>query len=144
MFLWCHVRHINPVKIHPERITREEKNLSMILIMMKLNFLCEKKILARLKQKATFALMCIVTKTNWLFQFAFQIKNLKTWWICCLYLKKTSHIMCISEILTDLSFTKRRIKTKNTFGKVVCSVLVVKMCWQSIKKFVCALMVHNL
>ena len=54
-FLWCHVRHINPVKIHPERITREEKNLSMILIMMKLNFLCEKKILARLKQKATFA-----------------------------------------------------------------------------------------
>ena len=21
-FLWCHVRHINPVKIHPERITR--------------------------------------------------------------------------------------------------------------------------
>ena len=27
MFLWCHVRHINPVKIHPERITREDKKL---------------------------------------------------------------------------------------------------------------------
>ena len=26
-FLWCHVRHINPVKIHPERITREDKKL---------------------------------------------------------------------------------------------------------------------
>ena len=26
-FLWCHVRHINPLKIHPERITREDKNL---------------------------------------------------------------------------------------------------------------------
>ena len=24
-FLWCHVRHINPVKIHPERITQEDK-----------------------------------------------------------------------------------------------------------------------
>ena len=24
MFLWCHVRHINPFKIHPERITRED------------------------------------------------------------------------------------------------------------------------
>ena len=23
-FLWCHVRHINPVKIHPEWITRED------------------------------------------------------------------------------------------------------------------------
>ena len=26
-FLWCHVRHINPTEIHPERITREDKKL---------------------------------------------------------------------------------------------------------------------
>ena len=26
-FLWCHVRHINPVKIYPERNTREDKKL---------------------------------------------------------------------------------------------------------------------
>ena len=26
-FLWCHVRHINPSKEHPERITKEDKNL---------------------------------------------------------------------------------------------------------------------
>ena len=26
-FLWCHIRHVNPVKIHPERITREDKKL---------------------------------------------------------------------------------------------------------------------
>ena len=24
-FLWCHVRHTNPVKIHPERITKNDK-----------------------------------------------------------------------------------------------------------------------
>ena len=24
-FLWCHVRHTNPVKIHPERITKKNK-----------------------------------------------------------------------------------------------------------------------
>ena len=41
---------------------------------------------------------------------------------------KTSHIMCISKILTDLCFTKQRIKTKNTFAKVVCNVLVIQMC----------------
>ena len=34
-----------------------------------------------------------------------------------------------SKILTDLCFTKQRIKTKYTFAKVVYSVLVVKMCW---------------
>ena len=27
-FLWCHVRHVNPVKIHPERVTREDKKLA--------------------------------------------------------------------------------------------------------------------
>ena len=27
IFLWCHVRHINPVKIHPERITQNDKKL---------------------------------------------------------------------------------------------------------------------
>ena len=27
-FLWCHVRHVNPVKIHPERTTREDKELA--------------------------------------------------------------------------------------------------------------------
>ena len=26
-FLWCNVRHINPVKMHPERITQEDKKL---------------------------------------------------------------------------------------------------------------------
>ena len=26
-FLWCHVRHINPVKTHPERITQEDIKL---------------------------------------------------------------------------------------------------------------------
>ena len=57
---------------------------------------------------------------------------------------KTSYITCISKILTDLCFTKQRIKTKNTFKKVVYSVLVVKMCWKNIKKFVWALMMHNL
>ena len=38
-FLWCHVRHINPVKIQPERITQKINNFLMILIMIELNFL---------------------------------------------------------------------------------------------------------
>ena len=26
-FLWCHVRHLNLVKTHPERITKEDKKM---------------------------------------------------------------------------------------------------------------------
>ena len=25
-FLWCHIRHLNLVKRHPERVTKEDKN----------------------------------------------------------------------------------------------------------------------
>ena len=49
---------------------------------------------------------------------------------------KTSHIKCTSKILKDLYFTMQKIKTKNTFARVVYSVLVVKMYWQNSKKFV--------
>ena len=45
--------------------------------MIELGFLFEKKVLAKLKQKTTFALMSFVMKTSWFFQFTFQIKNLK-------------------------------------------------------------------
>ena len=65
-FSWCHVRHINPSKEHPERIEKLIKNLLsilliqknvhkkiksllVILIMMELHFPCKKKILARLR-----------------------------------------------------------------------------------------------
>ena len=44
--------------------------------------------------------------------------------------------MCTSKILTYLCFTKQKIKAKNIFTRVVYSVLVVKMCWQNINKFV--------
>ena len=60
-FLWCHVRPINPVKIHPERFTKEVKNVLKSFIMM-LIFLCKKKIIAGLKENTTFALKCFVTK----------------------------------------------------------------------------------
>ena len=49
-FLWCHVRHINPSKEHPEiTFKKMTKKLLKNLIMMKLSFLYKKKILTRLK-----------------------------------------------------------------------------------------------
>ena len=48
-FLWCHVRHINPSKEHPERISKTNEKLLKNVIMMELSFPCKKKILERLK-----------------------------------------------------------------------------------------------
>ena len=67
-------------------------------------------------------------KISWFFQFMFQIKNLKTQWICCFQLMIINHIMCKSKILTDLCFTKPQRKTKNGFVEAVYSALVMKLC----------------
>ena len=48
-FLWCHVRHINLLNKHPERILKITKKLLKNLIMMELSFLYKKKILTKLK-----------------------------------------------------------------------------------------------
>ena len=41
---------------------------------------------------------------------------------------KISHIMCTSNILTDLCFIIQKTKTtKGTFGRVIYSVVVVKI-----------------
>ena len=53
-------------------------------------------------------------------------------------------IMCTSEILANLCFPKQEIKTKKTFVRVICSVLVVHMYWKNIKWNVWPLMVQNL
>ena len=39
-----------------------------------------------------------------------------------------SRNMCTSKILTDLCFTKQKIKTKNGFVEAVYRVLIVKIC----------------
>ena len=48
-FLWCHVRYINPSKNIQKEFKKLAKKLLKNLIMMKLKFLCKKKILAKLK-----------------------------------------------------------------------------------------------
>ena len=77
-FLWCHVRHINPSKEHPERITNVDRKIACSLNYDEIKFLVEEKILKRLKCKIIFVLMCFVMKMRWFFQFMYLIKNLKT------------------------------------------------------------------
>ena len=44
-FLWCHVRHINPLKEHPERILKNDKKIAEKLDFDEIEFPCKKKIL---------------------------------------------------------------------------------------------------
>ena len=80
-FLWCHIRHLNPLKIHPERITKADKNMVNDLDYEGIKFLSLRKILTRLERKAMFALMWFAMKITLLNLFIYEINNVKTVWI---------------------------------------------------------------
>ena len=63
-FLWCHVRRTNSVKIHPERITWENKNVANDLNYDRVGFPVREKDISKIEKRATFALTCFVIKTN--------------------------------------------------------------------------------
>ena len=50
-FLWCHVKHINPVKIHTERITREDKKLANDLDYDGIEFPVREKDFSKIEKK---------------------------------------------------------------------------------------------
>ena len=68
-FLWCHIRHLNPLKIHPERITKADKNMVIDLDYEGIEFSVSKKILA------IFALTCFVKRVVWFILFFYLMKN---------------------------------------------------------------------
>ena len=55
-FLWCHVRHINPVKIHPERITREDKKLANDLNYDRIEFSVREKDFSKIGEKSNICI----------------------------------------------------------------------------------------
>ena len=59
-------------------------------------------------------------KISWFFQLMFQIKNLKILCIRCFKLMMINHIMCTSNILTDLGFANQEIKTKKEWFYRTC------------------------
>ena len=64
MFLWFHVRHINALKEHPEKILKIDREISCNLNYDRIEFPIEEKDLTRLKYKIIFALMCLVMKMS--------------------------------------------------------------------------------
>ena len=55
-----------------------------------------------------------------------------------------SHIMSMSETLTDLCAIRQNVRLKIFFANIVYNVLVVKEFWQNIKKLVWKKMVNRL
>ena len=143
-FLWCHVRHINPSKEHPERIrkvdkklvkriinpeeiTQEDKELISDLDYNGIQFLVQEKDFSKTEVKNNICINVFGYENELVFPIYVSDQKFKGSIDFLLLMRKTNHVMCTFKILTDLCFTKQKIKTKNSFVEVVSSVLAVKM-----------------
>ena len=77
MLFWCHIRHLNPLKIHPERTAISNKIMVNDLDYEGIKFPVSKKDYSKIEQKIIFPLMYFVMKI------IYQMKNLKTVWTYC-------------------------------------------------------------
>ena len=82
-FLWCHVKHINPVKIHTERITREDKKLANDLDYDGIEFPVREKDFSKTEKKnICINVFCYENKLT--FPIYVSDQKFETQWICCL------------------------------------------------------------
>ena len=78
MFLWCHVRHINPSKRHLERIKNNNKKIAEKLDYDEIEFPVKEKDFNKIEVKNNICINVFGYENELVFPIYFQIKNLKT------------------------------------------------------------------
>ena len=81
-FLWCHIRHINLSKEHPKRILKSDKKISEELDYDGIEFPVQEKDFNKTEVKNNICINKFGYENRSVFPIKFQIKNLKTQWIC--------------------------------------------------------------
>ena len=77
-FLWCHVRHINPVKIHPERITQTDKELANDLDYDGIKFPVDKEDFSKIETKKNICINVFCFENKLVFPIYISDQKLKT------------------------------------------------------------------
>ena len=84
-FLWCHVRHINPVKIHPERITQKDEEFINDLNYDGIEFPMPEKFFSKIETKNNICINIFSNENELTIPiYISDQKILKIQWICCL------------------------------------------------------------
>ena len=118
-FLWCHVRHINPSKEHPERIKKTDKKIAEKRDYDEIEFPVQEKDFSKIEKKEQY-LYCVWFR-KWV-----GLKFEKCIDLLLLLDDDKSHYLYIKDF-DKFMFHKTKNKNKKGFVRVVYSVLVVKM-----------------
>ena len=129
-FLWCHIRHLNPLKTHSERITKADIKVVNDLDYQGIEFPVSRKDYSKIEHKNVYInvfcnendLVYPVYTSN---EKPKNCMNLLLNLLLNLQMKKC-HIISTSKILTELCAIKQKMRIKNSFASIAYNVLVVK------------------
>ena len=123
MFFWCHVRHTNPIKLHPERIRQTDKELANDLDYDGIKFPVDREDFNKVEMKTNISVHVFCYKNKLPFSIYLSGQTFEN---------SIDLLLVIDEIKSHYEYIKdfdrfMFHKIKNTFVKVVYSVLVVKI-----------------
>ena len=83
-FFWCHIRHLNLVKTHPERITKEDKKMINDLDYEGIKFPVSKKDYSKIERQSNICINVFCYENGLAYPvYIYLIKSLEILWICC-------------------------------------------------------------
>ena len=127
-FLWCHVRHINLVKIHPERITQNNEKLFNDFNYDRIKFLMREKDFSKIETKQNFRINVFSYENRLVFPIYISDQEFENSMDLLLLIDKCKlHYVYIKDFDRFMFHKTKKKKQKNTFSRVVYSALVVKM-----------------
>ena len=127
-FLWCHIRHINPVKIHPERITENDRKIANSLNYDGVEFPVPEKDFSKIETKNSICINVFCYENRLVFPIYVLVQRFKSSMdLLHVIDENKSHYVYI-KYCNRFMFHKVKNKKKKTFARVVCNALVVKMC----------------
>ena len=125
MFLWCHVKHLNFTDKNPQRITKKDREFVNELNYEGIDFPVSKKDYSKieLQDKIGINVFCYENKVV----YPVYLSN-KSDCMDLLLISNghVSHYLYIKDF-DRFMFNKTKYRGKNTFVKVVYSVIVVKI-----------------
>ena len=107
-FLWCHIRRVNLVKRHPERITKVDKKLINDLDYEGIKFPVSKKDYCRIERQNNICIVVFCYENGLTYPVYVSDQKFGDSMDLLLYQMKISLIMCISKVLTDFCKIKQR------------------------------------
>ena len=136
MFLWCHVRHINPVKIHPKRITQNDEKFANDLDYDGFQFPVGEKYFRKLETKNKICINIYCYQNRLTFpSYILDQKFEKSIDLLLVTDENKSHYVYV-KVFDRFMFHKTKNKNKKYICKSCLQCFSSKKCLQSKKKLV--------